>query len=430
MDHYNLDEVFCSKFEDVFVHIFKYLDVQSLMNCRLVSCSWYQIITSNETIFKQALLNEAVENSLEDWKKLNRILNLEELQKLCVFKSQVDKRVENYGKSPFFYFARMNDTDLFNKAWPILKNSEFFHDQIDGVMIPIFLMRVTDDLETFSKMYEFLNQENGNSGWFQQAFELNTAVLLNRSKIVDYLVKNGSINFLNISTFDDLNLYSRHRSIRRMPGMNNLHLYAIQGNIIKFEDTFLSVFPFEDRNARSANILDCSPLQFATWKGRFTICQYIIENVQDLDVKVLEESYIASIRYGHEKIFDLFYDKLDNKNPKPMGSSALHIAAKYNRQRMFDKIFETVDSVYGKDAFGYDPVFHTAQRGDTKMTRMIMDKLFKTIDNSSIPKKELKKMFKDACAIAVDNCHFKMADYIAETLEKIVEKAEKLPTGA
>ena len=75
-----------------------------------------------------------------------------------------------------------------------------------------------------------------------------------------------------------------------------------------------------------------------------------------MDLKVLEESYILSIRYGHLDIFYLFHGKLKNKNPTRLGSTALHKAVKYNRILMFGLIYQNPNCLFKEDKVGYFPI--------------------------------------------------------------------------
>ena len=410
-----LDQEFCENFEPICNKIFQYLDLESLLNCKSVSWSWYNLITSNDKIYKQVMLNEAADNTLEEWKQINKTLNLDEIEKLCVFKYQVDLRMKDIDKSPFFYLARMNDTKLFEKAWPILQTGQFFNAEFtDLLWVPLFLIRVSDDSEIFGKVIEFLAQKLGEEGGIMQvAFQLSSAFILDRGSIVDYIFQSypGAIEFLHIAAFDEFEIYDRQQSIQELHALSELHSLALDGNVAKFIKVFHSV-PTKSQNLRHNDLNCTSPLHLAIWKGHYIICEYIIENLDSMDTKLMEECYVLSVRYGHREIFDFLYEKVDNKNPAIQGSSALHCAAKYNRSYMFSKIFKTLDSVYEKDCFGYNPVFYAAKRGDFEMVRMIIEKLFKNEETEYMT-------LKQSHSIALENRHFKLADYIYESLEKV-----------
>ena len=379
--------------------------------------------------FKNAILRMAAENSHEDWKQIFTVLNLKELEKICLFKEKVDFHLKETQKSPFFYFVRLYETRyntrLFYKVWPILEKSQYFqglYSRFEYLEILIFVIKVTDNAEKFQKIFEFVIQKTaGPHDVFQHMLEIQVAVNLQRKNITNYLFKiyPEAIHYLDNSTMDHLDILEKWQN---MPEMGPLHQLAINGDIPKFKEVFESQ-PLRIQNPRS-KIIPCTPFHLATWKGHFGLCLFIIENTQDLELEVLEECYILSIRYGHLGLFYLFHKQLRNKNPERLNSTALHKAAKHNRFEMFVHILQSVDCLFKEDedlGLGYFPLHYAIKNGDMKMCEVIMNKLLSVVHKLSGSDLAItKRMLQEGHEIAVDNLHFHLAEYMIQSLGKLL----------
>ena len=420
-----LNEKFCSNFEDICVDVFKFLDLESLIKCKSVSRSWYNVIERNPKVYKHALLNNAAENSHEDWVQIFRILDWQEIENFCFYKNQVDIQLKNFENPPFFYFTRLDDTSLFNKVWPILKNSQFFktpfsENQCEELLTSV--IKVTDDSIKFEQIFEFMCQKTeGSHDVIQHMMEIQMSVHLKRENIMDYFFKTypRAVNCLYMSAMDNLDDIEKVTD-GNIPRMQLFHKLAINGDFKQFKKIFeFQPIGIQFQNPKS-DIIYCTPLHLATWKGHFEICRFIMENTRNLELEVLEECYILSVRYGHFNIFDLFHEELKNKNPARLHSTALHKAVKHNRPLMFEKIIKSVQCLFERDGFGQFPLDYAIQGGDMKITESIMNKLFSSIYEFTATDFTITKiMLQKANTIAVDNSHFKLAKYIDQSLTRV-----------
>ena len=111
------------------------------------------------------------------------------------------------------------------------------------------------------------------------------------------------------------------------------------------------------------------PFHGAAEYGRFDVCQFFIENLEDKNPKNMHDQtpLHSAASKGHFRICRMILEKIDDKNPKDSddvgGFTPLHDAAESNHLAICRLIMKSVSDKNPTDANGRTPLHYASQNG-------------------------------------------------------------------
>ena len=155
-----------------------------------------------------------------------------------------------------------------------------------------------------------------------------------------------------------------------------------------------------------------TPLHYAASKGHLTICEYIIDKVEDKNPKDINGRtplHYAAFN-GYLQVCNLIMPKVQDKNPFDVNYfTPLHYAAQHGYSQICEYILDNVDNKNPHSTRGITPLDLAAERGHLQVCKSIINK---------IPSLYYTQFY-NALYYAVQYGHFEICKYMIKT---IVEK--------
>ena len=423
-----------SKFPVVAENILQNLDLPSFWACRSISRESRGFVDYHKALWLKILIKGKDNDNKSMWKKAIQSLEIEDLIKIFSFIT----KVKNYDKAyefndPVFIAMKMGNLAIFEKVWPfkgyeilgyLPKEFEPRHTE------DTWLNLVTNNADIFKYFLEFWPLRYSASLYFHyfkhgvqrhqkkicQVLSQELGGMRNRS----YFIATGITQ--NLDFFEILHPITREKPywlyMKQCGWLLDLHMAAKEGDLEKFQKLFTAREEFgEKRSLEELSYI--TPMHLAAWKGHTKICDFILQNCQYKYPIFHWYPIMYSIQHGHEDIFDLFLEKLRNKNPSDWHrKSALHYAAEFGRIKIFQKVLDLGGDVDKTDSIHNTPLHYAAKFGHTQIAILILKK-----SQKSMALRNIKGQ--NPTNVAVEFNQFEFAELLKTQQEESIDQDDK-----
>ena len=364
----SIEDFFNVRYPDICANILGRLDARSLVNCRIVSEEWRNVIDKDYNIWIQMV------------KKYTKICEVDRQERLynneTWFKSLKNAPVEILQNLALTLWEPKNEKDTNEDDVEMEEDdddSEEIRNQIRYKKLlkkglhrpPLQLLAWKGHLETFSYVFDSLGHKNLPDCYMDTP--LHFSAEMGHFEICKMILDHS----------DDKNPENSH-------GTTPLHNSAENGfhSICQLiiENIGKDYFDQEDEDHQLGS-MEMTPLHLAAKNGHLQVCEILIENMKNKNpTNHFDTPYHLAAQHGHLDICQLFINNQDveDKNPMTKVGTPLHFAASHGHLQICQLIMSKLTnknpplSHEGMN-YGKTPLHEAAEHGHASVCQYILD---------------------------------------------------------